>query len=128
MTSASGNLNKPFAGSDFSLADLGLDFLHWPQQTQLPGQMRLGQPCYVLESRNPSGNPVTKITSFINEESDGLLAADAYDSAGHTVKVFSLGGSSFKKVNGKWRLEKMEIRDKIRGSHTILKFDVQDSP
>jgi hypothetical protein len=121
-------LFKPLAGSDFSLSDLGLNFFHWPQQLELHGEMRLGQPCYVLQSSNPGGKPITRIVSFIDEESNGLLLADAYDKDGHIVKEFSLHGSSFKKVNGHWRLEKMEIRDKTKHSHTTLKFDIPDSP
>ncbi len=122
---AAGALSTPLAGSDFSLGDLGLDFLHWPQQEQLKGEMRLGQPCYVLESRNPGGKPVARIKSFIDKENGGLLLAEAYDTQGRMVKEFSLGGSSFKKVNGQWRLEKMEMRDRNRRSRTTLKFDVQ---
>jgi hypothetical protein len=122
---AAGELSTPLAGSDFSLGDLGLDFLHWPQQRRLKGEMRLGQSCYVLESRNPSGGPIVRVKSDIDEQTGGLLVADAYDSAGRMVKEFSLHGSSFKKVNGQWRLEKMEIHDRNRHSRTILKFDIQ---
>jgi hypothetical protein len=122
---AGGELSTPLAGSDFSLGDLGLDFLHWPQQRRLKGEMRLGQSCYVLESGNPSGKPIARIKSYIDEQTGGLLVAEAYDSAGRIVKEFSLHGSSFKKVNGQWRLEKMEIRDRHRHSLTTLKFDIQ---
>ena len=113
----------PLAGSDFSLGDLGLDFLHWPAQRQLKGEMRLGQPCYVLESSRPSGG-IVRVKSDIDKETGGLLIATAFDAQGHTVKEFSLHGSSFKKVNGHWRLEKMDIRNKKTGSHTELKFDL----
>jgi len=120
-------LGAPFAGSDFSLGDLGLDFLHWPQQTRLKGEMRLGQPCYVLESGNPAGNPIVRVKSYIDEQNGGLLVAEAYDKDGRMVKEFSLHGSSFKKVNGQWRLEKLEIRDRTRHSRTTLKFDIPNS-
>jgi hypothetical protein len=116
----------PLAGSDFSAADLGLDFLHWPQQRRLKGEMRLGQPCYVLESRDPGAASIVRVKSYIDKESNGLLIADAYDAADRLVKEFSLHGSSFKKVNGHWRLEKMDIRDKKRNSRTELKFDTQE--
>jgi hypothetical protein len=116
----------PLAGSDFSAADLGLDFLHWPEQRQLKGEMRLGQPCYVLESRNPEGKSIVRVKSYIDKESSGLLIAEGYDAADHLVKNFSLSGSSFKKVNGHYRLEKMDIRDLKKHSRTELKFDMQD--
>lgn len=114
----------PLAGSDFSLADLGLDFLHWPVQRKMKGEMRLGQPCYVLESSNPGGKEIVRVKSDIDEDTGGLLVADAYDAAGHVVKEFSLHGSSFKKVNGRWQLQKMDIRTKKTGSRTELKFDL----
>ncbi len=116
----------PLAGSDFSAGDLGLDFLHWPRQRQLRGEMRLGQPCYVLESRDQSAKFIVRVKSFIDKESNGLLIADGYDAADHLVKEFSLHGSSFKKVNGHWRVEKMDIRDFKRHSQTELKFDTED--
>ena len=111
------------AGSDFSLADLGLEFLHWPQQRQLKGEMRLGQPCYVLESRDPQAAGITRVKSYIDKESNGLLIAEGYDAQGHLIKEFSLHGSSFKKVNGHWRLEKMDIRNLRIHSQTELKYD-----
>jgi hypothetical protein len=114
----------PLAGSDFSLADFGLEFLHWPVQRQLKGEMRLGQPCYVLESSNPQGGEIVRVKSDIDKDSGGLLIAEAYDAKGHLVKEFSLHGSSFKKVNGRWQLEKMDISNKKTGSHTELKFDL----
>jgi hypothetical protein len=114
----------PLAGSDFSLADLGLEFLHWPQQQRLPSETRLGQACYVLDSRNPGGREFVRVKSDIDQDTGGLLVATAYDASGKVVKEFSLHGSSFKKVNGHWRLEKMEIRNRKMNSRTELKFDI----
>jgi hypothetical protein len=116
----------PLAGSDFSLADLGLEFLHWPQQRQLKGEMRLGQPCYVLESRGPEAGGIARVKSYIDKESNGLLIAEGYDAQGHLVKEFSLHGSSFKKVNGHWRLEKIGIRNVRNHSQTELRYDTQE--
>ncbi|HWD20274.1 MAG TPA: outer membrane lipoprotein-sorting protein [Verrucomicrobiae bacterium] len=112
----------PLAGSDFTLADLGLDFLHWPTQRQLPGDMRLGQPCYVLESSRPAGG-VVRIRSYIDKQSGGIIVAEGCDAAGKLVKKFSLHGSSFRRVHGQWRLEKMEMTDKRKGSQTTIVFD-----
>jgi hypothetical protein len=116
----------PLAGSDFSLADLGMEFLHWPVQRQLKDQMRLGQPCYVLESSNPQAHGIVRVKSYIDKESGGPLIADGYDAQGSLVKEYSLHGSSFKKVHGRWQLEKMDIRNKKTGSHTELKFDLTE--
>jgi hypothetical protein len=114
----------PLAGSDFSLADLGLEFLHWPVQRQLKGEMRLGEPCYVLESFNPQGREIVRVRSDIDKEFWAPLIATGYDAQGHVVKEYSLHGSSFKKVNGRWQVEKMDIRNKKTGSRTELKFDL----
>jgi hypothetical protein len=86
--------------------------------------MRLGQPCYVLESSNSQPAEIVRVRSDIDKESGGPLIADAYDAQGHIVKEYSLHGSSFKKVNGRWQLEKMDIRNKKTNSHTELKFDL----
>jgi hypothetical protein len=116
---------KPLAGSDFSLADLGLEFLHWPEQRRLRDQKRLDRPCFALESRNPQGGEIRRVNSYFDKESGGVLIADAYDAEGQEVKEFSLHGSSFKKVNGHWRLEKMEIRNRKTRSQTQMRFDIK---
>ncbi|MGA3182761.1 MAG: outer membrane lipoprotein-sorting protein [Verrucomicrobiota bacterium] len=114
----------PFAGSDYSLGDLGLEFLHWPGQAELKGEMRLGQPCYVLQSTNTPQGGIARVKSYIDKESGGLLIAEAFDANGSRLKSFSLHGSSFKKVNGQYQLEKMEMVNEKTGSHTVLKFDM----
>lgn len=116
----------PLAGSDFSLADLGLDFLHWPIQELGKGEMRLGQPCYVLDSSRPASaapDGITHIRSYIDKQTGGILMAEAYGPGGAVLKSFSLHGSFFRKVNGQWRLEKMEMSDRRKHSQTIIQFD-----
>ncbi len=117
----------PLAGSDFTLADLGLDFLHWPAQDLRPGEMRLGQPCYVLESSRPAADAkdgITRVRSFIDKQTGGIIQADAYGPDGAVVKEFSLRGSFFRKVHGQWRLERMEMYDRRKHSQTIIQFDI----
>lgn len=116
--------NSSLAGSDFWLTDLGLDFLHWPQQRRIKGEMRLGQACHVLESVNPKAAGVRRVKSWIDKDTGGILIAEAYDGNDKQVKEFSLSGSSFKKVNGRWQLEKMEIRNLKTDSKTVLQFDL----
>lgn len=117
----------PFAESDFSLVDLGLDFLHWPVQRRLADDKKLDRSCYVLESAKPAG-PITHLKSWIDKESvekgsPGILVAEAYDAKDKLVKKFSLGGTSFRKVNGQWQVQRMEIYDYTRSSRTTLEFD-----
>jgi hypothetical protein len=114
-----------FAGSDFSIGDLGLEFFHWPQQKILKHEMRRGRPCQVLESRNPDPSPdgYSRVVSWIDNETLGIVQAEAYDAKGKLLKEFY--PKSFKKVNGQWELQEMEIRNDQTGSRTRLEFDLK---
>jgi hypothetical protein len=57
----------PLAGSDFWLNELGLDFLHWPDQRRTGGEMRMGRPCHVIESRVELDFPIVRVRSFIDQ-------------------------------------------------------------
>jgi hypothetical protein len=123
------SLDAPFASSDFSLGDLGLEFLHWPGQSKLKGGQRLGQPCFVLESTRPQTNGIVRVNSWIDEETLGPLVVEAFDSAGREVKEFSLDSSNFyKDAQGRWHLEQMSIENKKTRSRTDLKFDMPKEP
>jgi hypothetical protein len=112
----------PFAGSDFWIADLGLEFFHWPEQKILKHEMRRGRACKVLESTNPnpSTNGYSRVVSWIDNESGGIVQAEAYDFKNKLLKEFA--PKSFKKVNGQWELQEMEIRNVQTGSRTRLEF------
>jgi hypothetical protein len=116
----------PFAG-DFGCADLGLEFFHWPQQKILPKTTNLkrGRAYMLLESTNPnpSTNGYSRVLSWIDKETGGILEAEAYDANGKLLKEFS--PKSFKKVDGQWQLQEMEIRNVQTGSHTRLEFDLK---
>lgn len=125
-------LLKPFAGSDFWVCDLGLAFFHWPQQKVLPKtpnmpSLKLGREYTLLESinLNPPLNGYSRVLTWIDKESGGILQAEAYDSRGKRLKIFE--PKSFKKVNGHWQLEEMQIRNDQTGSRTRLEFDLKKS-
>jgi hypothetical protein len=119
-----GQLDAPFAGSDFSLSDLGLEFLHWPGQCQLlPGEMRKGQPCYLLESANSRKEGIARVKSSIDKESLGPLYAEAYDTEGKKIKEFSLD-SMKKDARGRYNVKEMEIDNIKLNSTTDLIFDI----
>ena len=117
----------PFADSDFWIADLGLEFFHWPEQKILKHEMRRGRACKVLESTNPhpSPNGYSRVVSWIDNETLGLVQAEAYDAKGKLLKEFY--PKSFKKVNGQWELQEMEIRNDQTGSRTRLEFNTHQS-
>jgi len=117
-----------FAGSDFWLTDLGMEFLHWPQQRLVRDAkitMRLGRPCKVLESTNPALAEGTyrRVVSWIDSELGHLIYAEAYDLQNKRYKVFSLKG--FKKVNGRWQVKDMELRNDKADSRTRLEFNFE---
>jgi Outer membrane lipoprotein-sorting protein len=118
-------LMTPFAGSDFWVADLGLEFFHWPQQKILKHAMTRGRACKVLKSTNPSPstNGYSSVVSWIDNESGGIVHAEACDANGKLLKEFD--PKSFKKVNGQWELQEMEIRNDQTGSRTRLEFDLK---
>ena len=114
----------PFAGSDFWIADLGLEFFHWPEQKILPNPtpLKRSRSYTLLESinPNPSTNGYSRVLSWIDKESGGILEADAFDTKGKLLKVFE--PDSFKKVDGQWELQEVEIRNVQTGSRTRLGF------
>jgi hypothetical protein len=117
----------PFAGSDFWLADFGLEFLRWPQQRILrTGSIRHNQSCAVLESINPdaASSGYARVESWIDLEAPhGVVHADAYDSTRKRVKQFD--PKSVKKIEGQYKLEAMEMLDEKTGSRTAIKFDLK---
>lgn len=114
---------SPFAGSDFWLADLGLEFLHWPAQKLLKKELKKGQSCAVLESKNPEPaiNGYSRVVTWIDIDTGGIVQADAYDSKGKLLKEFEL--KEAEKVNGQWKVSELLMRNPQTGSRTTLKFN-----
>jgi len=115
----------PFAGSDFWLADLGLEFFHWPGQRLWKREMRRGKSCHVLESRRPESwtNGYARVLSWIHTESGAVVQAEAYDAHDKLLKEFR--PTAVEKVDGAWQLKEMEIENVQAGSRTTLVFDLQ---
>jgi hypothetical protein len=124
---APNELMQPFAGSDFWIADLGLEFLHWPQQRVLRKQMRKGQFCDVLQSTNPQPAPggYARVLSWIavnHPEDIVIVHAEAFDTRDKLLKEFD--PKKVEKVNGVWQLEEMEIRNRQTGTRTRIDFNL----
>jgi hypothetical protein len=116
-----------FAGSDFWIVDLGLEFLHWPQQRVLRKQMRKGQSCDVLQSTNPQPVPggYSRVVSWIAinlPEDIVIVHAEAFDARDKLLKEFD--PKKVEKINGVWQLEEMEIRNRQTGTRTRIDFNL----
>ena len=113
----------PFAGSDFWIADFGLEFLFWPEQKILKKEFHKNCACIVLESANPhpATNGYARVVSWIDEESGSVIEAKAYDGSDKPLKDFNL--KSLAKVNGHWRVEAVIMDNDQTGSRTRLEFD-----
>lgn len=118
-----------FADTDFWFCDLGLEFLEWPKQIVLRREMRKGRPCRVLQSSYPEGsNQIQgtmygRVVSWVDNESDGIVMAQAFDTNGKRVKEFEI--QSLKKVDGVWQLKQMTIFDNQKDSRTTLEIDLE---
>jgi hypothetical protein len=78
-----------------------------------------------LESTNPdpSTNSYLRVVSWIDSESGGIVQAWAYDSNNKLFKEFY--PKDFKKINGQWQVEEMDIENDQTGSRTRLEFDLK---
>ncbi len=120
-------LFSPFVDdSDFSIADLGLEFLHWPDQKLSQKEMKRSRSCRVLESTNPNprAGGYAKVKSWVDNESHGILLAQAFDVKGNKIKEFTPGDFSKSKATGQWQLGKMQISNFQTDSSTTVRFDV----
>jgi hypothetical protein len=118
---------QPFAGSDFCLADLGLEFFHWPTQILIMNEMRKSRACHVLESRPAVTNEYARVVSWVDTETGGLLMAEAYNARNQRLKEFEV--KRFKIATE--QLQEIEMRHFHGGvrtnySRTVLEFDVPE--
>ena len=119
-----GQTALPFAGSDFSLADLGLEFLHWPTQRLLRTEMRKGQVTKLLESVSPEEGAYGRVLTWLDKDSGAPILAEAYDRRGKLLKEFSI--KSVRKVNNQYLLQEMQIRNLQTGSRTRIEYDLNN--
>ena len=120
---------EPFAQTDFWFCDLGLEFLHWPDQRLIKEELSNGRLCWALDSYNPSTNGYASVRSWVDAEFHALLRAEAYDRQRRKVKEFSTG--SFRQVTTRdgrdlWMLKDIRIRDEFRDTRTELIYDLPE--
>jgi hypothetical protein len=115
-------LYRPLAGSDFYLADLALEFLHWPAQKIVKKEMRKSRSCRVVESVNPEPGPgeYSRVLSWIDFETSGIILAEAFDADGKLLKQFSIESFDRKEK----RLREVQIRNDQTESRTRLELNL----
>ncbi len=84
---------QSFLGSDFWIADLGLEFLYWPEQRLIKQELSSGRLCNILYSVNPSTNGYASVRSAVDAERHVILNADAFNAAGIRIKQFAVTGA-----------------------------------
>lgn len=116
---------KPFAGSDFWIADFGFEFLAWPDQRKVKEEMQRSQWCIVLESRNPkpAKGGYSRVKAWFDKDTNGLVLAYAYDDQDKWLKIFK--PTSFKKINGQYHLKEMEIKNVQRRTVTKIVYNLK---
>ena len=62
------------------------------------------------------------MVSWLDIDTGGIVHAEAYDAQNKLLKEFD--PKEFKKVNGRWELSKMEIRNVKERSSTWLEFNL----
>ena len=122
---AAADVTTAFAGSDFCLADLGLEFFQWPAQKVLKQEIHRSRGCTVLESTNPHPTAAgyARVDSWIDTETLGIVEAYAYDAAGRRLKDFY--PKDFKKVDGQWQVQTLVMENLQTGSRSRMEFDLK---
>jgi hypothetical protein len=126
-TLSGGEAFTPIAGSDFTLADVGMEFLHWPTQRLLKKEVRRTQSCDKLESIAPHGWPgdYVRVLSWFDVDTGGPVVVEAYNGKGKLVKEFR--PTKFEKVDGQYRVEEIEMNTFPAKTRSIIRFDVKAS-
>lgn len=136
-----GETSVPFAGSDFWICDLGLEFIHWEDQRWVRRERSNGRTCDAIDSLAPAGSvsltnradgsagAYASVRSWVDADYRALLRAEAYNDDRILIKEFSVG--SFKKVKtadggDSWMLRDIRIRDARRDRRTELIYDLPE--
>ena len=117
-------LNQIFAGSDFTLGDLGLEFLQWPNQQVIGRASRLRETCNILLSKPENVLPggYSHIKCWVEIHNRALLCVEAYRGT-KRVKLFQ--AKSFKKLEDEWQLRELELRNDVTDARTQIQFDLR---
>lgn len=108
------------AKSDFLLHELGMEFLHWPEQRVSGRELSNGRWCQVLESVSKKPEGPASVRSWIDEKLGVVLSAEVYDARKVRLKHFSI--TQFREQADRWTCS-VSMVDDVRGTKTELAFD-----
>jgi hypothetical protein len=111
---------QPFAESEFWNGDLSLDFLNWKSQVLLPNPTKLkrGRAYFLLQSTGDSTTMYSKVLTWLDQETNGIIAAETYDQSGKLLKTFE--PKSFQKIEGQWQVKQVEMRNVQSHAYTTI--------
>ncbi len=112
--------DRAIAGSDFLLRELGMEFLHWPEQRIRGRELSNGRWCQVLESVSGRNDGPASVRSWIDEKLGVILSAEVYDARKVRLKQFSI--TQFREQADRWTCS-VSMVDDLRGTKTELSFD-----
>lgn len=112
--------DKAIAKSDFLLRELGMEFLHWPEQRVNGRELSNGRWCQVLESVSKKSEGPASVKSWIDEKLGVVLSAEVYDARNVRLKHFSI--TQFREHADRWTCS-VSMVDDVRGTKTELAFD-----
>ena len=121
---AAAQMDRPLAGTDFDISDLGREYLFWPGQQVLTNEMRKGRACRVLQSTPAVTNLYGRVLSWVDVDTAGIVIAESYGTDNKLIKEFEV--NSVKKVNEVWHPQRIEVRHPQRKSRTLLEFDFKE--
>jgi hypothetical protein len=77
-----------------------------------------------LVSRPPEAikGGYSKVVSWVDEDSMGIIRAELFDGEGKLLKIFE--PKSFKKIDGQWHVKEMEMRNEQANTRTSIIFDL----
>lgn len=111
--------HAPIAKSEITWGDLGLDFLWWPGGQTLHTEMKKTRLCYVVDLPAPAGSPCAKVRLWVDAQAWAVLQADWLDGDNRATR--RLEAKSIRKVDGRWMVQDVEVRNLVTQRTTTLR-------
>ena len=92
-------LMEKWLGSEFTLYDLGMPFLHWPDAKLIGSDRARGQDCFILEMA-ATNQPYGRVKLWVEQKYFALLRAEAFDPDEALVRRLAI--TSFKRLGDLW--------------------------